>query len=258
MTARAPRPFSPPAQRFTEAQEPPELFSSRRAHWQPLAAALLDLLFPPRCVLCGRVDQVWCRPCRVRVAAEQRAILLKPIPPLHGAMATTPHSGAARQVIRRFKYDSDARTAQRLAAFWALPMAAALETSGWHVDMLIPLPLHKDRQRERGYNQSQVLALALSAYSGIPAETSALERWRPTRPQVGLNRAARRQNVENAFRADPSLAAGRAILLIDDVCTTGATLAAAADALLLAQAAAVYSLTISAARATTPDDYFSL
>src|SRR5690606_28855499 len=118
----------------------------------------------------------------------------------------------------------------------------------WIFDMLVPVPLHTTRLKERGYNQSQLLCAALAAYLECPSVPEALYRIRDTGFQVGLNKQQRLTNVADAFRADPKHVKNHTILLVDDVFTTGATLEASAQALLNAGAHAVYGLTVSAAR----------
>jgi ComF family protein len=99
---------------------------------------------------------------------------------------------------------------------------------------------------ERGYNQSQILCAALSEHINIPT-AEALTRERDTGSQVGLTQAERLTNVESAFRADAAQVAGKQLLIVDDVRTTGATLNACAQAALTAGARAVYALTLNRA-----------
>ena len=130
-------------------------------------------------------------------------------------------------------------------------LAEALEEqrAAWQPEALVPIPIHPQRRRERGYNQSELLATAVSARTGLPVR-DALERVRDTAPQVGLTTAARRKNVSGAFAPRASAAPGRRAVLIDDVQTTGATLEVAASALLAAGAHAVYALTLCWERPT--------
>lgn len=107
------------------------------------------------------------------------------------------------------------------------------------VDLLVPVPLHPKRQRERGYNQSALLARELSRHWQLSVEERALQRIRYTTPQVGLSAVQRRVNVVGAFQAASQQIQHRHVLLIDDVYTTGATLSAAAVALHAAGASSI-------------------
>jgi ComF family protein len=114
-------------------------------------------------------------------------------------------------------------------------------------DLIVPVPLHASRLRERGYNQSTLLAQQLSHTSGLPLVESALKRIRATSPQVTLNAAERKINVSNAFEASGDIVQGRQVLLVDDVCTTGATLGSSSVALRQAGAASVWAITLARA-----------
>ena len=98
-------------------------------------------------------------------------------------------------------------------------------------DVLIPVPLHAARQRERGYNQAGLLAREMARRVGLAVDEQTLVRQRATSPQVGLDAVQRGQNVRDAFHCAKSGLAGKQVLLVDDVCTTGATLEACAIAL---------------------------
>jgi ComF family protein len=115
------------------------------------------------------------------------------------------------------------------------------------VDVVVPVPLHAARQRERGYNQAELLAQKMERELKWQVETAALKRVRRTRPQVGLNSSERHANVRGAFVTEPNLVQGRRILLIDDVHTTGATLDAAAEVLLAAGANSVSAYCLAGA-----------
>ena len=115
------------------------------------------------------------------------------------------------------------------------------------VDIVIPIPLHAERERARGYNQSALLANELGHAHCLPVWHTALTRTRHTRPQVELDAADRRENVHEAFAAD-SCVQGKHILLIDDVCTTGATMDAAGMALQQRGAQSIWGLAIARSR----------
>ncbi len=117
----------------------------------------------------------------------------------------------------------------------------------WSVDMLIPAPLGKARLQERGYNQVALVAQPLAYELGIAYAPDGLKKMRETKSQVGLNITERQENVREAYQADPSVVKRKSILLMDDVATTGSTINACTEALLSAQAEAVYALTVARA-----------
>lgn len=106
-------------------------------------------------------------------------------------------------------------------------------------DLILPIPLHPNRQKKRGYNQSDLLAKDLGTYLDLEVDFKTIRRIRHTPPQVGLNAEERLSNVAGAFVVFSQKIVGKDILLIDDVCTTGATMAAAAQALFEAGATSV-------------------
>ena len=125
--------------------------------------------------------------------------------------------------------------------------------------VLVPVPLHPSRQRERGFNQAELLARGLAgslreAGKGPRLETRCLRRTRPTPPQTGLSLAARRENVRGVFAVDhPEVVRDLEAVLVDDVMTTGATLSACAAALKRAGATRVWALTLARATPQFPD-----
>jgi ComF family protein len=153
------------------------------------------------------------------------------------------HSGPLRSALHGFKYRRDLGLAE---AFGVL-LAETFTRAGEEVDMVVPVPLGKQRLKERGYNQAALLASAFSAVTGLDYRPCAAHRIRETRSQVGLSVEERQSNVSGAFSAQPEIVTGKRLLLIDDVMTTGATLNACALALKNAGAAAVASLTLARA-----------
>jgi ComF family protein len=181
---------------------------------EPLCAGCLREASPlrrPFCLRCGQpvpASAVFCRACASKPS------------PCRIIRAAFLYRGPIPGVVHAFKYRGR-RKAARAAGLW---MAARLhvfpELSG--CDALVPVPLHATRLRERGYNQARLLAEALAPSCGLPV-LDLLERVRPTLPQWDLDRAARRRNLREAFRAKAE-ASGLSLLLIDDVCTSTASL----------------------------------
>jgi ComF family protein len=124
-------------------------------------------------------------------------------------------------------------------------LCAAFQATNWSVDAIIPVPLHPNRRATRGYNQAQLLAEEVARAFSLPCLPTAIQRLRDTPSQVTLSQTQRQQNMIDAFSADSRDIVDKTILIIDDVCTTGATLNACAQAALGAGARAVYGLTVT-------------
>ena len=134
-----------------------------------------------------------------------------------------------------------------LADSIAIQMVDFVRALGWRVDLLIPVPLGKARLKERGYNQVALVARPLAYETGMEYASQALWKARETRSQVGLNISQRRENVHQAYQADPKFVKRKSILLMDDVATTGSTISACTAALTSAGASEVFALTIARA-----------
>jgi len=217
-------------------------------------AALLDWIFPSKCGGCGRVGHHLCPQCLAQIAyigADARtAWQLNPrgAPALRGMHSVAWFEGPLRTAIHNFKYSGQRVLAKPLAGL----LLRDWERCRFPVDMVVAVPLHPQRQKERGYNQSHLLAMEFGRATGIPVAKDALRRTRHTLPQVTLTAAERWQNVQGAFQGEPSALAGKSVLLIDDVCTTGATLEACARAALDAGARTVWAMTLC--RPRLPDE----
>lgn len=147
--------------------------------------------------------------------------------------------------MRALKY----RGATRAARWMGEHLAAVVLAAGWRPELVCPVPLHASRLRRRGYNQAALVARALARALPVPLGL-ALTRTRFTASQARLERARRAANVAGAFKADGVSVAGRSVLLVDDVLTTGATAQACCAALLAAGAREVHVAVV--ARAERP------
>jgi len=161
---------------------------------------------------------------------------------IEGIRSLFPLNGVVRQAILQFKYQN----VKVLAAPLAELMGEYLRMHRMYADTLVPVPLHPRRLRERGYNQSSLLAVELGRLTSWPVVEGALLRIKNTPPQTKTKSAEeRRRNVAGAFSCLGRRLSGRCVLLIDDVCTSGATLDACATALKRAGAASVWGLTLA-------------
>ncbi len=227
-------------------QAPGERSDERRA--APMVRAfrfLLNLLYPPRCAGCNRVDARWCSACQQELNRVPFDLRRGKSPPLKAIATTGVHEGKLQQAVHALKYNG----AQEVALPLGERLLTALEMLNWRIDLVLPVPLHSARQHARGMNQAEQLASCVAFTLSLPYSHTTLTRWRDTPPQVGLNREQRLSNVRGAFRANAPLSGS--VLLIDDVFTTGATLQACAHAAYEAGAGEVYGLTVSAARSPT-------
>jgi ComF family protein len=170
-----------------------------------------------------------CRDCRVRPLT------------IAGIRSVVYLDGPLRKAIHRLKYTGIMALSEPLAQY----MADYLTANPLAVDVVVPVPLHHRRQRERGFNQSVLLARGVAAASGLDVDERALARIRATVPQVGLDIYERRVNVMGAFEAHGNRVEGRRVLVVDDVCTTGATLEACGQALTAAGARSVWGFALA-------------
>ena len=164
--------------------------------------------------------------------------------PVDYARAAARYGDLVREAIHALKFRG--RRAMAVPLGDLLAETAARELAGRPVDVLVPVPLHRRRERERGFNQSELLARRVGAARGIPVASRAVIRRAATTPQTELTAAERLANVRSAFAVDrPGEVRGRHVLLIDDLVTTGATAGACARCLVDSGAASVGLLTVA-------------
>ena len=214
----------------------------------------LDLALPASCAGCGREGQALCGECRTALDIRLMAAPGVPIglpadipAPLLQLEWCAPFTGVARRALHSLKYDGE----RRLAPLMGAAVARRWARAGAAGDAFVPVPASPDRVRERGYDQAALIATEAARRLSLPV-IEALERTRATTAQFDLDRAARATNLVDAFRVR-NLAAGetvrgRWLVLVDDVVTTGATLASCAVALLDAGALAVSAIAVARER----------
>jgi ComF family protein len=152
------------------------------------------------------------------------------------------HSGLLRKLIIKLKQTEDPLLAHDLS-YLLLAYSKDLQP----VELIIPMPLHKKRRCQRGFNQSELLARSLSSLLSIPLSMKALSRIKDTRSQRGLHRDQRWRNMQAAFAARSEVVRGKTVMLVDDVYTSGATMQSASQSLLDAGAANVIEICIAIA-----------
>lgn len=202
-----------------------------------IVTRLLDLIAPRVCTVCGSrlspTEDTVCQVCLLHLPRtgyarspedNPMARLFWGLMPVERAAALffhLPHTESAR-IVYAMKYGGRADAAITMGRIMAREFACAGFFDG--IDVMVPVPLTRKRKRNRGYNQSELIARGIGEVTGIPVDTEALERTAFSSSQTTLTRRMRRDNVKDAFRlADGSRLANRHVLLVDDVITSGAT-----------------------------------
>jgi ComF family protein len=218
---------------------------------------LVDLIFPPTCGGCGAAGVRWCEKCQLETKR-----IIPPICKICGQVTqansvcarcktTHPHYKAVRAwayfdgPIRNAIHDLKYRKNIGLGASLAQNLVSLFHQYNWTIDLITPVPLGKERQRQRGYNQAALLAQPLAYELKLPYNPQILRRIRETKSQVELTFVERQNNVKDAFQATHQGIQGKIILVVDDVATSGSTINACADALMKVGTEAVIGLTLA-------------
>jgi ComF family protein len=211
---------------------------------------LLDLLLPPACAACGRSGALLCRACLTafeapsrpedRFVAPDAGIVIGDA--LVIGIAAFAHAGSVRRALAALKYSGASRLAPTLAGAATPALTRLLEVSG--AAALVPVPVHRERQRVRGYNQAALIGHELAGTASQPF-ADVLERTRPTTKQHRLDRAARLANLRGAFAMRAGASVPAKVIVVDDIITTNATLEACASVLVAAGAREVYGFAVA-------------
>jgi ComF family protein len=222
----------------------------------------LDWLYPPSCAGCGKRGERWCNACRAdvklmhpplcslcgrRIQGDQRDAVCRfcreDQPAFRALRSWAEFEGITRKMLHLLKYRKDVGLGEVLSR----PLIGLLHSLHWQIDMMMPVPMSKERSMARGYNQAALLARPLALAYGTPYVERGLHKVRDTISQVGLSLNERHKNVKGAFLAQSKIVTNKQILIVDDVATTGATLNACAAELLTKGARSVYCLTLARA-----------
>ena len=218
----------------------------------------LELLFPIQCVGCQapgsiwcsncaaaleRFDEPFCTACGLALGGWSTCPACRRGKPVLAVRAYARYTGRLVQALLHLKYRPD----RKLASVMADWLTGLYPHSEWQASLVVPVPLSRSRFQQRGFNQAELLAHELAERLELPMAASQLRRVRETRSQVGLDPSERSLNVKGAFAAERGVFAGEAVLLVDDLCTTGATLAACAQAVLADGGGPVWGLTVGRA-----------
>lgn len=233
-----------------------------RALW-----VVADWVFPPECAGCGKPGFRFCQECQSQIELLDRQIC-----PICGAPLDTKkvcrvcarsrpsfemlrsyalYRDPLRKAIHHLKYKQDMALASFLADKLIVLIADQLK---WQFDLVTSVPLNRERINSRGYNQSNLIAFPIALAFGVPFLPRAVRRVRNTLSQVGLSVSQRTANVQGAFEAEKHFVDGKTILLVDDVVTTGATIASCSASLMQSGAAKVFCVSVAKTPVKTKSD----
>lgn len=223
---------------------------------------MLSLLYPDTCPMCGKLsDGGLCAKCRGNADYIEEPRCMRCGKPLddekreycydcehHGhyferGYSLWVHQGGTKRAIYQFKFHN-----RRIyGSFFAEELLSNYKNSilKWNISMIVPIPLSRQKQKKRGYNQAELISIQIGERMHIPVCTDGLVRVRNTKPQKNLSMRERQANMKDAFLWKKERLHGESVLLIDDIYTTGNTIDHAARELLSAGASKVYFLTIS-------------
>lgn len=223
-----------------------------RWFWQAV-----DFVYPPECAGCNKPGEIWCNDCQESVRAITGPICpicgypltrnevcpdCQETPPPYTALRSwAEYEGPLREALHNLKYKNDLE----LANVFSSALVNIIQTAHWNFDFIIPMPISPNHYKSRGYNQSVVIARPIALTLGIPIVSNVVKRIKETRSQVNLNREERFKNLQSAFSANSAKLLNKKVLLVDDICTTGATISSCSKTLKGAGCSEIYCLTIA-------------
>lgn len=224
-----------------------------------ICRGLLDIIYPPRCLVCGAIQPHYlCPACEAKINAFGPITCKRCGAPMDlevcwecagkrfrfdSATCYGYYTGVLREAIHQFKYSGNRQLAEELGMLLAAAWSERNDKA--EIDCIVPVPMHRSRERERGFNQSALLAQVVADRLSLPITTQALKRTKAARPQVDLTLEERADNVKGTFGIGSDTLDGRNLMLIDDVFTTGSTLDEAAGVLKSGGAASVHVLVLA-------------
>jgi ComF family protein len=221
----------------------------------------MDWIYPPQCAGCGKPGYRFCPDCEVSISYLKSNLCLTCGQPLLGrssnhcmsCLENPPafqsirsvaiYEKSIREALLKMKFHQDFG----ISEYFGFKLADLISTLNWNFDLIIPIPLSKQRRKFRGFNQSYRLALPIGLTFSKPIYESGLIRSINTQTQADLPREQRMYNVQGAFIANQDVVQGKRILLVDDIATTSATMNGCSTELLAKQAAAVMGVTVARA-----------
>ena len=235
-------------------QHPGAVIRTTAHRW---SRALLDILYPPACVGCGEPGVDWCGRCNQTIRRLTRPVCVRcgsslsqsrsacnrcvDFPENLQVRSYAYYDGPLLRAILHLKYRPNKSLAEVMGN-WLIDLAVQ---EGMEADIILSVPLSKNRLKHRGYNQVDLIVESMAKGLGIASDKRALKRIRETKSQVGLDPINRRINVQNAFQANQRILQGRNVFLVDDLYTTGSTILACTQALNEIGVRKVYGLTVA-------------
>ncbi len=229
-----------------------------RENLRKLLDAVLDFVYPPLCISCGRLldsgREHVCPDCWSAIKRASRGL------PLYietrGKLVA---SGVVDELVSLFVFEKEGPLQsivhalkysgiQEVGVELGRRLATVIQEAGIHADAVVPVPLHKRKLRERGFNQSLLIARGITEVLGIPVRADLVRRTRWTQTQTALSKEDRKQNVENAFACGDTELQGCCVIVVDDVVTTGATIVSCGQALTKAGASRIVAASAAIAQ----------